>query len=224
MKVLVVEDEPAIADFIERGLRAEGYLVEVATDGDDGARRALSDDFDLVVLDLMLPGTSGLDILDAIRSERTLLPVILLTARDQVEDKVAGLDAGATDYMTKPFSFDELSARIRAHVRAQPAEAPAILRAGGIEADLLTRRVTRGGEESSLSVTEFELLAYLLRHAGEVVSREQILRAVWGYDHEPGTNIVQVYVGYLRRKLGRVGDPAPIETVRSAGYRLRVDA
>jgi DNA-binding response OmpR family regulator len=224
MKVLVVEDEPAIADFIERGLRAEGYVVEVATDGGDGARRALSDDFDLVVLDLMLPGTSGLDVLDSIRSERTLLPVILLTARDEVEDKVAGLDAGATDYMTKPFSFEELSARIRAHVRARPTAGPATLRGGGIEADLLTRRVTRGGEEISLSTTEFELLAYLLRHTGKVVSREQILRAVWGYDHEPGTNIVQVYVGYLRRKLGRDGDPAPIETVRSAGYRLRVDA
>src|SRR5438270_4041510 len=203
MRVLVVEDEPAIADFIERGLRSEGYAVEVTGGGHDGQRRAMSEDFDLVLLDVMLPGASGLEILESIRRERSALPVILLTARGEVEDKVTGLDTGATDYVTKPFSFDELTARIRAHLRAGPSTEPATLRAADIEVDLLTRRVTRHGQEVSLSTTEFELLVYFLRHPREVVSREQILRAVWGYDFEPRTNIVQVYIGYLRRKLGR---------------------
>jgi len=224
MKVLVVEDEPAIADFIERGLRAEGYAVEVASDGAAGEARALADGFDLVVLDLMLPGRSGLEILEAIRESDATLPVILLTARDSVEDKVAGLDAGATDYVTKPFSFEELTARIRAHLRIPFEAEPTRLQAAGIEADLIARRVTRDGKLVALSATEFDLLSYFLRHPGEVISREQLLRAVWGYDFEPETNVVQVYIGYLRRKLGREGAPAPIDTVRSAGYRLRRDA
>ena len=223
MRVLVVEDEPAIADFVERGLRDDGYEVEVATDGPTGEGDALGGGFDLVVLDVMLPGRSGLDVLAAIRAADPLLPVILLTARGEVEDKVAGLDAGATDYVTKPFSFEELSARVRAHLRVPRSGEPTTLRAGGIELDLLTRRVTRDGAGVELSKNEFELLAYLVRHAGNVVSRDQILKAVWGYDFEPETNVVQVYVGYLRRKLARDGSPAPIETVRAAGYRLRVD-
>jgi two-component system, OmpR family, response regulator len=224
MKVLVVEDEPAIADFIERGLRAEGYVVVVATDGAEGERRALDDDFDLVMLDVMLPGRSGLDVLAAIRRERAALPVIMLTARGEIEEKVAGLDTGATDYVTKPFSFEELTARIRAHLRAPRTAEPTTIGAGGIDVDLLARRVTRNGDTVPLSPTEFDLLAYFVRHPGEVLSRERILRSVWGYDFEPRTNIVQVYVGYLRRKLGRPGDPAPIETVRAVGYRLRADA
>lgn len=223
MRVLVVEDEPAIADFIERGLRAEGYAVEVAVDGVEGERRAVSDDFNLVVLDLMLPGQPGLSVLSAIRRADPLLPVILLTARGEVEDKVAGLDAGATDYVTKPFSFDELTARIRAHLRLPLEAEPTVLRAGGIELDLLGRKVTRAGAAVRLSTTEFELLAYFVRHPDQVLSREQILKGVWGYDLEADTNVVQVYVGYLRRKLGRHGGAAPIETVRSAGYRLRGD-
>jgi DNA-binding response OmpR family regulator len=221
MRVLVIEDEPAIADFIERGLHAEGYAVEVAADGEEGERLARGDSFDVVVLDLMLPSKGGIEVLEGIRETRPTLPVILLTARDRVEDKVAGLDAGATDYLTKPFSFEELTARIRAHLRLPMGAEATTLRAADIEVDLITRRVVRDGEPVVLSSTEFELLAYLLRHAGEVVSRDQILRSVWGYDFEPGTNVVQVYVGYLRRKLGRAGRPAPIETVRSAGYRLR---
>ena len=224
MRVLVVEDEPAIADFIERGLRAEGYRVEVTADGTEGERKALGGDFDLVVLDVMLPGRSGLEVLAAIRRERTALPVILLTARGEIEDKVLGLDAGATDYVTKPFSFEELTARIRAHLRAPLAAEPSTIGAAGIDIDLLTRRVTRNGDAIALSPTEFDLLAYFVRHPGEVLSRERILRSVWGYEFEPRTNIVQVYVGYLRRKLGRPGNPAPIETVRAVGYRLRADA
>jgi DNA-binding response OmpR family regulator len=221
MRALVIEDEPAIADFIQRGLRTEGYTVEVAADGEEGERLALEDVFDVVVLDLMLPRKGGIEVLEAIRRAHATLPVILLTARDRVEDKVAGLDAGATDYVTKPFSFEELTARIRAHLRLPIDAPPTTLSAADIEADLITRRVIRGGDPVLLSATEFELLAYLLRHAGEVVSREQILKSVWGYDFEPGTNLVQVYVGYLRRKLERDGRPSPIETVRSAGYRLR---
>jgi DNA-binding response OmpR family regulator len=223
MRVLVVEDEPAIADFIERGLRAEGYDVEVAADGVEGERFALAEDFDIVVLDLMLPERPGLSVLRAIRQADPLLPVILLTARGEVTDKVEGLDAGATDYMTKPFSFDELTARMRAHLRLPLETEPTVLHAAGIEVDLLGRRATRDGKTVHLSATEFELLAYFVRYAGEVLSRDQLLKGVWRYDHDPGTNVVQVYVGYLRRKLGRTGNPAPIETVRSAGYRLRGD-
>lgn len=224
MRVLVVEDEPAIADFIERGLRAEGYDVQVALDGSEGQRLALTDDLDLVVLDMMLPGVSGLELLESIRRERAALPVIVLTARGEVADKVAGLDAGATDYVTKPFSFDELTARIRAHLRTPAGDGPTTLSAAGIEVDLLTRRVTRDGHAVQLSATEFDLLAYLVRNAGSVLTRAQLLKAVWGYDFEPTTNIVQVYVGYLRRKLASTGEPAPIETVRAVGYRLRPDA
>jgi DNA-binding response OmpR family regulator len=221
MKILVVEDETAIADFVQRGLEAEGYAVACADDGPEGQRQALDDDVDLVVLDLMLPGRDGLSVLGSIREQKPTLPVIVLTARDAVEDKVAGLDSGATDYVTKPFSFDELTARIRAHLRdpGQQREATR-LDAVGIHVDLLSREVTLGKELVHLSSREFDLLVYFMRHAGEVLSREQILSAVWGYDFDPGTNVVEVYVGYLRRKLAASGGPARIETLRSVGYRL----
>jgi two-component system, OmpR family, response regulator len=209
MRILVAEDEPAIADFIERGLNAEGHAVTVAHDGDTALTLALREDFALVVLDRMLPGRDGLD-----------LPVIMLTARTSVDDRVAGLDAGAIDYMTKPFAFDELAARVRAHLRPAASGESTRLEALGIELDLLTRRVTRDGHEIRLSAKEFDLLAYFARHPGSVLSREQILSAVWGYSHDPGTNIVEVYVSYLRRKLRLPGSPAPIVTVRSVGYRL----
>jgi DNA-binding response OmpR family regulator len=221
MKILVVEDETAIADFVQRGLEAEGYSVACAGDGVDGERQALGDDVDLVVLDLMLPGRDGLSVLDSIRRSRPGLPVIVLTARDAVEDKVAGLDGGATDYVTKPFSFDELTARIRAHLR-RPANGleSTTLDAAGIHMNLLTREVMLAGEPVHLSAREFDLLAFFMRNPGQVLSREQILSAVWGYEFDPGTNVVEVYVGYLRRKLAVNGSPAPIETLRSIGYRL----
>jgi len=220
VRILVAEDESAIADFIDHGLSAEGYAVTVATTGDDALALALSEDFALVVLDRMLPGLDGIDVLTALREAKPELRVIMLTARAEIDDRVAGLDAGAVDYMTKPFAFDELAARVRAHLRT-PAQAQSTrLEALGIELDLLTRRVTRDGVEVTLSSKEFELLAYFLRHPANVLSREQILSAVWGYSHDPGTNIVEVYVSYLRRKLGRPGSPAPIVTVRSVGYRL----
>jgi DNA-binding response OmpR family regulator len=221
MRIVVVEDETAIADFVQRGLEAEGYSVACAGDGVEGERQALSDGVDLVVLDLMLPGRDGLSVLDSIRRSKPALPVIVLTARDAVEDKVAGLDGGATDYVTKPFSFDELTARIRAHLRKLPPPGDSTtLDAAGIHMDLLTREVMLAGEAIHLSAREFDLLAYFMRHPGQVLSREQILSAVWGYDFDPGTNVVEVYVGYLRRKLAVDGSPAPIETLRSVGYRL----
>jgi DNA-binding response OmpR family regulator len=220
MRILVVEDETAIADFVQRGLEAEGYAVACAHDGDEGERQALGDSIDLVVLDLMLPGKDGLSVLRSIRNEKPALPVIVLTARDAVDDKVAGLDQGATDYVTKPFSFDELTARIRAHLRRPQNGEPTVLEAAGIHMDLLSREVLLGNDPVHLSAREFDLLAYFMRHPGQVLSREQILSAVWGYDFDPGTNVVEVYVGYLRRKLATDDNPAPIETLRSVGYRL----
>jgi DNA-binding response OmpR family regulator len=220
MRILVAEDEAAIADFIDHGLSAEGYAVTVASRGDDALALALSEDFGLVVLDRMLPGLDGIAVLEALRAAKPELGVIMLTARTEIDDRVEGLDAGAIDYMTKPFAFDELAARVRAHLRTPSQTQSTRLEALGIELDLLTRRVSRDGVEVALSSKEFDLLAYFLRHPANVLSREQILSAVWGYSHDPGTNIVEVYVSYLRRKLGRPGSPAPIVTVRSVGYRL----
>jgi DNA-binding response OmpR family regulator len=218
--ILIVEDEAAIAGFLERGLAAEGYAVSCVADGVEGARAAQASDIDLVVLDLMLPRRDGLEVLAGIRETRPQLPVIVLTARAETGEKVAALDRGATDYVTKPFSFDELAARVRAHLRGRDEASLRRIEAADIRLDLISRKVERDGMPVRLSATEFRLLAYLMRHSNQVLSREQILRAVWGYEHDPGTNIVGVYVGYLRRKLAVSDRPAPIETVRSAGYRL----
>lgn len=217
--ILVVEDEPGIVDFLERGLGGQGYRVLTAADGVAGSELALTGDVDLVILDLMLPGRDGLDVLADIHRTKPTLPVIVLTARTAVEDRVGGLDAGAVDYLVKPFSLSELSARIRAQLRVA-SHATTKLVAGSIELDLLTREVRRDGAVIRLSTTEFELLSHLVRHHGRVLSREQILRAVWGYDYDPGTNVVDVYIGYLRRKLRTAGGPPPIATVRAVGYRL----
>ncbi|MBS1891757.1 MAG: response regulator transcription factor [Actinobacteria bacterium] len=219
MKILVVEDEAGIADFLGRGLRAEGYEVEVAGDGEAGARLALDPEVDLVLLDRMLPGVDGIEVLARVRRVRPALPVIMLTARGEVADRIEGLDSGATDYVTKPFAFDELLARVRAQLRSAASETS--LEAAGIRLDLITRTAQRDGASIELPRREADLLAYLMRNEGHVCTREELLSAVWGYDHDPGTNIVQVYVGYLRRKLARPGSPAPIETLRSVGYRLR---
>jgi DNA-binding response OmpR family regulator len=221
MEILVVEDETGIADFLERGLRAEGYGVRVAADGETGGRLALDPEVDLVVLDRMLPGIDGLEVLERVRQTRALLPVIMLTAKADVADRVAGLDSGATDYVTKPFAFEELLARIRARLRDGGGSSETVIEAAGIRLDLLSREARRDAVETRLPEREADLLAYLMRHEGRVCTREELLSSVWGYDHDPGTNIVQVYIGYLRRKLGRPGSPAPIETVRSVGYRLR---
>jgi DNA-binding response OmpR family regulator len=219
-RILVIEDEPGIVDFLERGLRSYGFEVESAGDGIRGTERALSEPFDLVVLDVLLPLRGGLEVLNEVHTSRPALPVIILTARGEVEDRVNGLDAGAIDYLTKPFSLSELAARIRAQLRLVAQTPTTTLSGGDVEVDLITREVRRGDVTVRLSTTEFELLSYLLRNTGRVLSREQILRAVWGYEYDPGTNVVDVYVGYLRRKLRQPGEKDPIVTVRSVGYRF----
>ncbi|MBV8432085.1 MAG: response regulator transcription factor [Solirubrobacterales bacterium] len=219
-QILVIEDEPGIVDFLERGLSAQGFQVLSALDGDGGLDRALTEEVDLVVLDMLLPGRGGLEVLERLRQAKPALPVIVLTALGEVDDRVSGLDAGATDYLTKPFSLTELAARIRAQLRIASQVPQTSLISGGIEVELLTREVRRDGDPIRLSTTEFELLVYLMRNRGHVLTREQILRAVWGYEHDPGTNVVDVYVGYLRRKLRSRDDDVPITTIRSVGYRF----
>ncbi len=218
--IVLIEDEPGIVDFIDRGLRARGFDIRASMDGESGLELALAEQVDLVVLDLMLPRKSGMEVLREISRQRPGLPVIVLTARGEVEDRVEGLDAGAVDYLVKPFALAELEARIRAQLRSARQAQPTTVRRAGIEIDLLGRTVRSNGENVRLTNTEFDLLAYFMNHPGQVLNRQQILRAVWGYGHDPATNIVDVYIGYLRRKLS-VGDrPVPIKTVRSRGYRL----
>jgi DNA-binding response OmpR family regulator len=221
MQILVVEDEALIAAFIEKGLRAEGHAVSVESRGDRVLDRIVMERPDVVLLDVMLPGMDGFAVLGAIRAMDPGLPVIMVTARADVTDRVRGLDSGATDYLAKPFAFAELAARVRAHLRtAAGREARAdALEGGRIRLDLLTRHATMNGDEVRLSTREFALLGYLLRHPGQVLSRQQILDAVWGFAHEPRSNVVDVYIGYLRAKLDDNG-PSVIETVRGMGYRL----
>jgi DNA-binding response OmpR family regulator len=221
VRILIVEDERPIADFVTRALEAAGHRVDVALDGESGERRALETGVELVILDRKLPGRDGIEVLRAIRDSKPALPVIMLTALGEVQDKVSGLDAGATDYMTKPFSVEELLARVRAHLRSPSVQAdPTTLDAAGMSVDLLSREVKRGGRSVALSAKEFELLVYLMRHSNQVLSREQLLSGVWGFDFEPQTNVVEVYIGYLRRKLSTPDDPLPLDTIRSVGYRL----
>jgi DNA-binding response OmpR family regulator len=222
MRILVIEDERTLAGFIEQSLRAEAHFVTVCHDGESGEAAALSGDYALVLLDLTLPGKDGLEVLDAIRARLPELPVIALTARTAVEQRVEGLDRGANDYVTKPFSLEELLARVRAQLRVPGQRESSALEAADIRMDLRTRRVERDGHAIELTAREFELLAYLMRHPDQVLSREQILNAVWGLDFDPGTKVLEVYIGYLRRKLGDTQDADPIETVRNVGYRLRV--
>jgi two-component system copper resistance phosphate regulon response regulator CusR len=216
-RILIVEDEPRIAAFLEKGLRANGFGTLVVDDGYQAAALAQDGEFDLLVLDLGLPDQDGLDVLAEIRARGQRLPVIVLTARDSVPDKVAGLEGGADDYMTKPFSFDELLARIRVRLREGPDQEATLLRVGEAALDLRTRRATVGDRSVELTAREFALAETFFRHSGQVLSREQLLSHVWGYDFDPGSNVVDVYVRYLRRKLGE----ELIETVRGMGYRLR---
>ena len=218
--LLVVEDEPGIRDFLEHGLGDLGFAVDAVADGERGLSMALGGGYDLVVLDLMLPGRSGLEVLAELRAAKPKLPVIVLTALGETEDRIRGLDAGATDYVVKPFSVAELAARIRAQLRSIETAQATRLRGAAVEVDLLSRRVWLAGRAVHLSATEFQLLAYFLQNAGRVLTRPQILRAVWGYDHDPGTNAVEVYIGYLRRKLRDADHELPIVTIRSVGYRF----
>ena len=216
-RILVAEDEPRISAFLEKGLRAAGFAVTVVDNGTEAARMASSRDFDLLILDLGLPGMTGLDVLRALRGRGDRLPVIVLTAHDAVADRVSGLDHGADDYVTKPFSFQELLARVRARVR-NPARQPVTsLQAGAVTLDLVALTAAVGGRRVELTTREFLLAETFLRHPGQVLSREQLLDRVWGYDHDPGSNVFDVYVGYLRRKLGT----DLFLTVRGAGYRLK---
>jgi DNA-binding response OmpR family regulator len=214
--VLVVEDEPGITAFVRQGLEAAGFTVMVATDGWDGLEQAQGPDVDLVVLDLGLPGLSGEQLLVRLRQLRPALPVIVLTAKDAVADRVANLEAGADDYVVKPFSFSELLARVRARLRRPDQPSPTLLEVGGLSLDVRTRQVRVGEAQVPLSTREFSLLEVLMRHAGQVLSQAQLLDQVWGYDFDGASNVVEVYVGHLRRKLGA----GHIETVRGAGYRL----
>jgi DNA-binding response OmpR family regulator len=218
--ILLVEDEPRLVGLLRRGLEAEGFAIEAERDGKEGERRALHDSFDLVLLEVMLPGRGGLEILATLRLAKPSVPVILLSEHGEVADRVAGLNAGAVDYLVKPFSLPELAARVRAQLRAAAQATAGVLSGDDIEVNLLTREVRREGRLVQLSVTEFELLVYLLRNRGRVLSREQILSAVWRYEHNPKTNIVNVYIRYLRRKLSFADNPAPIFTVSPLGYRL----
>ncbi len=216
--VLVAEDEARIASFVEKGLRANGFATLSAADGATALELALSQQVDLVVLDIGLPVLDGFEVLQRLRGQGSTVPVIILTARDSVADTVAGLEGGADDYMAKPFRFEELLARVRLRLRpaSGPAE-PAVLTVGGLALDLKTRRATVDGRTVELSSREFALLDTLMRHPDQVLSREQLLDRVWGYDFDPGSNVVDVYVRYLRRKIGS----RRIETVRGMGYRLR---
>lgn len=221
--ILVVEDEPGIVDFVERGLRRQGFEVLSADDGETGLEHAMEPQVELVVLDLMLPRLSGMEVLQRLRAQRPELPVIVLTARGEVEDRIAGLDAGAVDYLVKPFAVGELAARIRAQLRTA-SRGSTTIRTDMLRIDLVSRQVLLEGTAVRLSTTEFELLVYLAQNRPHVLSREEILRAVWGYSHDPGTNVLEVYIGYLRRKLRTAKRPAPITTVRSVGYRFDEDA
>jgi DNA-binding response OmpR family regulator len=220
VRVLVVEDEPGIRDFVTRGLENAGFVVEAAADGIEGERLASGESFDVIVLDLMLPGRSGLDILDTLGRLRPNVPVIALTAKGRVSDRVRGLEAGAADYLVKPFALPELVARVQTQVRASSRGSERFLTADGIELDQLSRRASRNGTAVTLSAKEFDLLAYMVRNRGRALSRREILASVWGHSHDTETNNVDVYIGYLRRKLGKRGDPTPIHTIRGVGYRL----
>ena len=217
MNILIIEDEARIASFVRRGLESEGYRVEVGVNGQEGLELACSTEFDLVILDLLLPRLPGEAVLRGMREAGVSTPVIILTAKDAIPDRVRNLNAGADDYVTKPFSFDELLARIRARLRP-PSEARSTeLVVGPIRLDISRREVLVGQERCVLTSREFALLETFMRHPGQVLSQSVLLDRVWGFDFDPGSNVVEVYVGYLRRKLG----PGLIETVRGAGYRLR---
>jgi DNA-binding response OmpR family regulator len=217
VNVLIVEDEDRIASFVERGLRAEGFAVQRAADGTTGYALACQEEIDLVILDLMLPELPGEKVLERLRASRPDVPVIVLTAKDAIEDRVRNLNAGADDYLTKPFSFAELLARVHARLRSRDQATSTVLQVGEVELDVRSRTARLDAREVSLTAREFALLETFLRHPGQVLSQVQLMDRVWGYDFEPGSNVVEVYVGYLRKKLRA----DLIETVRGAGYRFR---
>ena len=221
MRILVVEDEQKLAGLLERGLTEEGHAADVARTGEDALWMAGSVEYDAIVLDLMLPGVNGVEVCRRLRASEVWSPVLMLTARDAIEDRVAGLDAGADDYLPKPFSFAELLARLRALVRRGPVERPAVLEAGGLRLDPASRRIWRGDTEIQLSAKEFALLETFMRRPGQVLSRYQLLEHAWDIAYENKSNVVDVYVRYLRQKVDRPFGVESLETVRGTGYRLR---
>ena len=219
MRILLVEDEDRIASFVVKGLQAEGHMVERTASAAEAMRLARERSYDLVLLDLLLPDGNGRDVLSSIRAQDPSLPVIVLSALGEIEDKVSLLDLGADDYLTKPFAMRELSARVRANARHGQASSHAIV-VDALSLDTRTRVAQHGDVSADLPSREYALLEYLMRHAGQVLTRQQLLDAVWGFDFDTGSNVVDVYIGYLRRKLDLPGEPSVIETVRGAGYRV----
>jgi len=221
VRILVVEDEEKVASFIRKGLEEERYAVDVALDGEEGLELAELNPYDLIVLDLMLPGLDGFRFIQRLRAQGVHTPILVLTARDSVGDKVKGLDLGADDYLTKPFAFAELLARIRALLRRGAPQAPPVLQVADLTLDPAARRVTRAGRPIELTAKEFALLEYFMRHAGRVLTRTMILEHVWDQSFDSYTNVVDVYVNYLRKKVDQGFEPRLIHTVRGVGYVLR---
>ena len=222
MRILIVEDEKKVADFIKRGLKEEGYSVDTAPDGEAGDEMVMANDYDLVILDIMLPKIDGLTLCRKIRSQQILIPVIMLTAKDSVRDKVTGLDAGADDYLTKPFAFAELLARIRALLRKHDASSATKLQAADLVLDLVTHKVNRAGREIELTNKEYTLLEYLMRNAGSIVTRTMIAEHVWDINFDTFTNVIDVYINYLRNKVDQGHKKKLIHTIRGRGYVLKV--
>jgi len=222
MRILLVEDDETIADFVEKGLREAGFAVDRAGDGEEGLDKALSEPYDAAIVDVMLPKRDGLSLIDALRGRGVRTPVLILSARRSVDDRVRGLQAGGDDYLTKPFAFAELLARVQALIRrATGAAEPTRLNVGDLSLDLLSREVTRGGERLDLRPREFALLEYLMRNPGRVLSKTMILSHVWGYSFDPNTNVVDVLVSRLRDKLDRPFPVKLLQTVRGVGYVLK---
>ena len=222
MRVLIVEDEPKLAGLLRRGLVEEAHAADIAETGEDALWMAQATDYDAIVLDLMLPGVGGVEVCRRLRDDGVWTPVLMLTARDAVDDRIGGLDAGADDYLTKPFAFDELLARLRALVRRGAGERPAILEVGDLRLDPASRRVWRGDAEIELSTKEFAVLETFMRRPGRVLSRFEVLEHAWDTGYEHRSNVIDVYVRYLREKIDRPFGRDSLETVRGAGYRLRV--
>lgn len=221
MRLLVVEDEPKLAAVVRRGLEEHGYAVDMAQDGLDALAMAASEPYDLIILDVMLPGKDGLSICRELRTARRNMPVLMLTARDTVDDRVAGLDAGADDYLVKPFAFRELLARVRALLRRESLSRETVLRVGDLELDTVSHQVRRGGRDVDLTSKEYAMLEYFMRNPNRVLTRTQIAEHVWDYDFMSMSNVIDVYVRYLRRKLGDTAEPRLLRTIRGMGYQLK---
>ena len=221
MRILVIEDDPTVGQYVKRGLEEHRWAVDLTTDGEEGERRASSEAYDLIVLDMRLPGKSGLDVLRSLRAKGFERPVLVLTAQDAVDAKVSTLRAGADDYVTKPFAFEELLARVEALARRPPSLASPIMQVGALEIDQATREVRRAGELIELTPKEYTVLEYLARHAGRVMSRTLITEYAWGYHFDPGTNIVDVVINHLRKKIDARHSRKLITTVRGVGYVLK---